>query len=116
MGVSRKRVSRKKRVTRRKVVKRRKARKSIRGTRAQVFRGTRMKVKTTGHVKSDLMKNKRGKIVSKAAHKSGRKSYANIKSWTMAFSQARKNLKVKGFMPCKKGSKLYKETMRLYRK
>merc|ERR1712064_86719 len=108
--VSRRRVSRKKRV-----VRRRKARKSIRGTRAQVFRGTRQKVKTTGHVKSDLMKNKRGKIVSKAAHKSGRKSYRNIKSWTMAFTQARKNLKLKGFVPCKKGSKFYKECMRLYK-
>merc|ERR1719411_850424 len=115
--VSRKRVSRKRRVTRKKKVvrKRRKARKSFRGTRAQVFRGTRLKVKTTGHVKTDLMKNKRGKIVSKAANKAGKKSFKNIKSWTNAFTQARKNLKVKGFVPCKKGSKLYKETMRLYK-
>merc|ERR1712018_390333 len=111
--VSRKRVSRKKKVVR----KRRKARKvKVRGTRGQVWRGTRQKVKTTGQVKADLMKNKRGKIVSKAANKAGKRRYANIKAWTQAFTQARKNLKVKGFMPCKKGSKLYKETMKLYKK
>merc|ERR1712024_267426 len=66
--VSRRRVSRKKRVTRReKVVRRRRARKrvSIRGTRTQVFRGSRQKVKTSGLTKKDLMKSKRGKIISK---------------------------------------------------
>merc|ERR1712154_741378 len=115
--VSKRRVSRKKRVTRRRKVvrKRRKARKvTIRGSRGQVWRGTRSKVKTTGHVKSDLMMNKRGKIVSKISHKAGQRRYRFIKKWTQAFSQARKNLKVKGFMPCKKGTKLYKVTMRLY--
>merc|ERR1712244_117282 len=116
--VSRRRVSRRRRVTRRKrVVRRRKARKvSIRGTRAQVFRGTRQKVKTTGQSKDDLMKNRRGKVVSKIAHKAGQRSYKRISGWTKAFTQARKNLKIKGFVPCKKGSKLYKETMRLYKK
>merc|ERR1739836_154196 len=94
----------------------RKARKvSIRGSRGQVWRGTRQKVKTTGQVKSELMMNRRGKIVSKIAHKAGQRRYKFIKKWTMAFTQARKNLKIKGFMPCKKGTKLYRETMRLYK-
>jgi len=116
----RKRVTRRRRVTRRKkVVRRRRARKrvSIRGTRTQVYRGTRQKVKTTGQVKSDLMKNKRGKVISKKAHAHGKKVYKKngIEKWTKAFMQARKNLKIKGFTPCKKGTKLYKETMRLYK-
>jgi len=118
--VSRKRVSRRRRVTRRKkVVRRRRARKrvSIRGTRGQVFRGTRQKVKTTGQTKNDLMKNKRGRIVSKKAHSAGKRAFKRngLSKWSSAFSQARKNLKIKGFMPCKKGTKLYKETMRLYK-
>merc|ERR1712154_247698 len=117
--VSKRRVSRKKRVTRRKkVVRRRKARKvSIRGTRVQVFRGSRQKVKTTGQTKADLMKNKRGKVISKKAHAHGKKIYKKngIQKWTKSFMQARKNLGLSGFTPCKKGSKLYKETMRLYK-
>jgi len=64
------------------------------------------------------MKNKRGKVVSKKAHAKGLKIYKKngINKWTKAFMQARKNLNMTGFTPCKKGSKLYKETMRLYRK
>merc|ERR1719228_301901 len=83
--VSRKRVT-KRRTTRRKIVvrRRRKPRTSIRGTRAQVWRGTRTKVKTTGQIKTDLMKSKSGKIVSKKAFKAGRKAYKRngLSKWT----------------------------------
>merc|ERR1711879_657280 len=114
--VSRRRVSRKRRTTRRrKVVRKRRARKrvSVRGTRAQVFRGTKQKVKTTGQTKADLMKNKRGKVISKKAHAAGKRTYKKngIDKWTKAFMTARKNLGIKGFVPCKKGTKLYKETI-----
>merc|ERR1711894_134476 len=111
MGVSRRRVSRKrvsrKRVSRKRVskrkttVRRRKARRvSVRGTRAQVFRGTRQKVKTTGQTKSDLMKNKRGKVVSKKANAAGRRVFKKngLDKWNKAFMQARKNLGLKGFV------------------
>merc|ERR1719419_484754 len=58
----RRRVSRKRRVSKKKrtpVRRRRKARKAlIRGTRNQVFRGSRLKVKTTGQTKKDLMKRR----------------------------------------------------------
>merc|ERR1712113_1152852 len=107
------------RTARRRVVRRRKARKvSIRGTRAQVFRGTRQKVKTTGQTKKDLMVNARGKIVSKKANAAGKRTYKRngLNNWTKAFMQARKNLGLTGFVACKKGSKFYKEAMRLYRK
>merc|ERR1712217_834093 len=114
------RVSKKRRVSRKRVVrKRRKARKvSIRGTRAQVFRGTRQKVKTTGQTKKDLMKSKSGKIVSKKANAAGKRAWKRngLNKWSSAFTQARKNLKITGFLACKKGSKLYNETMRLYKK
>merc|ERR1712141_430133 len=109
MGTSRRRVVR----------RRRKARKApIRGTRSQVFRGTRQKVKTTGQTKADLMKNKRGKVVSKKANAKGRRVYKKngLDKWNKAFMQARKNLGLKGFVACKKGSKFYKECMKLYKK
>merc|ERR1719230_1570307 len=114
------RVSRKRRTTRRrKVVRRkRKARRvSVRGSRSQVWNGTRAKVKTTGQTKADLMKNKRGKIVSKKANAAGKRVYKKngLGKWTKAFMQARKNLGLKGFVACKKGTKFYKEAMRLYK-
>merc|ERR1712061_903189 len=117
--VSRKRVSRKRRTTRkRKTVRKRKARKkvSVRGTKTQVFRGTRQKTRGGGLQKNDLVKNKRNKVVSKKKHAQGKRLYKKngIQKWNEAFMQARKNLGIKGFMPCKKGSKLYKETMKLY--
>merc|ERR1712037_391386 len=112
------RVSRR-RVSRRRVARRRKARKvSIRGTRAQVFRGSRSKVKTTGQTKNDLMKNARGKIVSKKANAAGKRTYKRngLAKWNAAFMKARKNLGLKGFVACKKGTKLYQEAMKLYKK
>merc|ERR1719230_2541006 len=114
------RVSRKRRTTRKRRVvrRRRKARRvSIRGSRAQVWNGTKQKVKTTGQTKSDLMKTKNGKIVSKKAFNAGKKAYKKngLSKWTKAFMQARKNLGLKGFVACKKGTKFYKEAMRLYK-
>merc|ERR1712173_133240 len=102
---------------RRRTTRRRTRRVSIRGSRAQVFNGTKQKVKTTGQTKSDLMKNKRGKIVSKKANAAGKKVYKRngLGKWTKAFMQARKNLGLKGFVACKKGTKFYKEAMRLYK-
>merc|ERR1712224_623381 len=62
-----------------------------------VFRGS--KAKTTGGLTAtDLVKNKRGKIVSKKATAHGKKAYANIKGWTVAVQKARKALNVKGFV------------------
>merc|ERR1739838_883792 len=70
-----------------------------------------------GQKKSDLMKNKRGKIVSKKANAAGKRNYKRngLGKWTKAFVQARKNLKIKGFVPCKKGTAFYKECMKLYK-
>merc|ERR1711879_438379 len=112
--------TRRRRTSRRRVVRRRrKARKvSTKGSKGQVFRGTKLKTRSSGQTKSDLMMNKRGKIVSKKSHANGKKVYKKngLGKWTKAFMQARKNLNIKGFVPCKKGTKFYKEAMRLYKK
>merc|ERR1711975_203363 len=61
-----------------------------------VLRGT--KAKTVGGLTSDmLIKNKRGKVVSKRQSAAGKRRYGNIKPWTQAFMAARKALHVQGF-------------------
>merc|ERR1712023_550782 len=81
--------------------------------RSVVFRGN--KEKTPGGLKkTDLMRSKTRKIVSKKANANGRKAYAHIKGWTTAVQKARKALGVKGFQAVKKGSPLYKKAKELY--
>jgi len=89
----------------------------IRGSRRQVFLGFREKCKNTGHKKESLIKNNRGRIVSKIAHKAGQQAYQrnNLGDWVSAMLQARENLGCKGFVPCKKGEVLYIETMKIYK-
>merc|ERR1712061_673952 len=71
---------------------------------SSVFRGT--KVKTSGGLKkTDLKKNKAGKIVSKKASDAGRKSkgFKKLALWAAATKQARKAMGIKGF--CAVGGK-----------
>merc|ERR1719281_1722131 len=73
---------------------------SKKGKKWQVFKGTKVATKG-GLKKSDLKKNKYGKVVSakaSAASKKGKKAL-----WTGAVSKARKALGVKGF--CAVGGK-----------
>ena len=81
--------------------------------RSIVFRGTKAKT-YTGLTKTDLVKNKRGKIVTKKQAANGKKAYANIKGWTVAVQKARKALGVKGFVAVKKGTPLYKKAKELF--
>merc|ERR1712086_588545 len=83
--------------------------------RSVVFRGTKAKT-YTGLTKSDLIKNKRGKIVTKKSVAAGKKAYANIKGWVVAVQKAKKALGVKGFVAIKKGTALYKKAKELYGK
>jgi len=72
--------------------------KIARGKRAKssVFRGT--KAKTSGGLKkSDLIRNKSGKVVSRKASLHGKKNYKRISKWTAAVQKARKALNIKGF-------------------
>merc|ERR1712078_824566 len=80
--------------------------------RAVVFRGTKEKT-STGMTKSDLIKNKYGKIVSKKRSLFAKKNNF-IKGWTTAVKQARKALGIKGFVAIKKGSPLYNKAKELY--
>merc|ERR1719464_1844054 len=65
----------------------------------------------SGLSKSDLVKNKSGKIVSKKMSLKGKSS-----PWIAAISAARKALGVKGFSAIKKGSPLYNKAKELYKK
>merc|ERR1712157_448372 len=78
-----------------------------------VFAGGKEKT-ATGLKKSDLMKSKTGKIVSKKAHAAGKKAYSHIKGWTVAVQKARKDLGIKGFLAVKKGTALYKAAKAYY--
>merc|ERR1711921_38314 len=74
--------------------------KIAKGKRAKssVFRGT--KVATSGGLKkSDLTKNKNGKVVSKKASAQGKKLYQKngLAKWTKAVQAAKKSLGIKGF-------------------
>merc|ERR1712178_325989 len=74
---------------------------------ASVFLGGKEKT-YTGLKKSDLMKSKTGKVVTKKSHAAGRKAYKNIKAWAEATKKVRKQLRLKGFVAVKKGTALYK--------
>uniref|UniRef100_A0A7S2IAI3 Uncharacterized protein n=1 Tax=Alexandrium andersonii TaxID=327968 RepID=A0A7S2IAI3_9DINO len=65
--------------------------------RYMVFKGR--KEKTVGGVKAEgLMRNKRGKIVSKRASANGRRAYKNVADWIEALMEARTALHTKGFV------------------
>merc|ERR1712241_959430 len=67
--------------------------------RAQVFRGKKEKTQG-GMTKATLVKNKHGKIVSKAASARAKRNFANsgIKAWADAVKAARKALNLTGFV------------------
>mmetsp|Transcript_20954 Transcript_20954/g.33447 ORF Transcript_20954/g.33447 Transcript_20954/m.33447 type:complete len:114 (+) Transcript_20954:66-407(+) len=53
--------------------------------------------------KTDLMKTKKGKFVSRMPHDSGKKDYAHyIKDWTTAYQNAHKDISIKVFVAIKK--------------
>merc|ERR1712004_65593 len=67
--------------------------------RSVVFRGTKVKT-ATGLTKDKLIKNKHGRIVSKARSAHAKKSFASsgLKAWCDAVKAARKALNLKGFV------------------
>merc|ERR1711934_596668 len=65
----------------------------------------------TGLKKTDLVKNKNGRIVSRKKSLLGKKS-----PWLLAVKNARSALKIKGFCAIKKGTPLYKKAQELYSK
>ena len=83
---------------------------------AVVLRGN--KEKTSGGLKAtDLVKNKRGKIVSKKMSALSKKRFAStVGPWMQAVKKARAALKIKGFVAIKKGSPLYVKAKELFGK
>merc|ERR1719374_186909 len=67
-------------------------------------------------MKKDLCLNKRGKIVSKKAMLSGKRAFKGIRGWLNATALARKQLGLKGFVACKKGTRYYKLAKEIYSK
>merc|ERR1719284_1235794 len=99
-----------------KVMKAKRVSKVARGrfAKALVFRGSKEKT-AGGLAKEGLMRNKRGKIVSKRASARGKRSYTHIEDWTEAVMEAREALNVHGFVPVNgkslKGKALYVKAM-----
>merc|ERR1712151_2044 len=96
-----------------KVMKSMKAMKTkTRGRKWQVLKGTRKKT-VGGLEKSDLMKNKRGKVVSRKASQRGKQS-----PWMKACASARKALGITGFAvvggKSAQGQALYAKAKSLY--
>merc|ERR1719409_792221 len=85
---------------------------------AIVLRGS--KEKTSGGLTKDhLMRNKRGKVVSKRASANGRRAFRNIEGWVNSVVAARKALQVTGFVAINgkslQGKALYVKSKALHR-
>ena len=76
----------------------------------KVFHGTMAKT-SGGLTKPDLVKNKKGKVVSKKAAAIGKSNFDNgrkasaFRAWNFAFVRARWVLGITGFCPCGGDSK-----------
>jgi hypothetical protein len=84
-----------------------------------VFRGNKEKTQS-GLKKSDLTRNRDGKIVSKKQSAQGKKAYKRIQGWTLAVNKARKALGITGFQAIggasAKGQALLKKARSIYKK
>merc|ERR1712217_1025020 len=88
--------------------------------RATVFAGRKEKT-ATGMTKAKLMKNSRGKIVSKAQSAAAKRRFATgLGLWTKAVQTARKALNLTGFVAIKgktaEGKAVYAKAKSLYAK
>jgi hypothetical protein len=83
-----------------------------------VFKGRKEKTRS-GITKSDLVKNKRGKIVSRKAAAHGKKRFAAIRGWLQAVQAARKQLNIRGFVgiggKTAQGKALYAKAKAIYK-
>merc|ERR1712138_350259 len=87
------------------------------GKKWQVWKGTRDRT-AGGLTKKDLRKSKSGKIVSKKQSNLARRRMkkGGISKWLAAVMRARKALKLKGFVACKKGTAYYRKARAFYNK
>merc|ERR1711964_197108 len=111
--IAKKKTGKKKKAAKKKPTKKRKKKApklSVRVQRSRFWAGKLNHTKS-GLKKADLCKNKSGKIVSKKAQAAGRKK---LGKWIAATTRARKELELKGFVACKKGSAYYKLAKKYY--
>merc|ERR1711948_162650 len=84
---------------------------------AQVLRGSKEKT-AGGLTRSGLIKNKRGKVVSKRASAAGNRRYKYIQAWVKSVVAARKALNMKGFVAVNgssaEGKALYAKSKALF--
>jgi len=84
---------------------------------AMVLHGKKEKT-VGGLTKESLIKNKRGKVVSKRKSASGKRSFKHIESWVDSVVGARKALNVSGFVAINgaslQGKALYVKSKALY--
>lgn len=84
------------------------------GKRAWLQLMTGQKEKTRrGLRKSDLMRNKEGRIVSKKRSANGKINFTNIAKWVAACKRAREELGLTGFVAIRKDSALYRRAREL---
>merc|ERR1712083_1028839 len=86
------------------------------GSMRQVWNGTKVYTKG-GLMKKDLVMTKQHKIVSKKKLAQGKKAFKGIKGWLNACKQARKELKITGFVKMNRGAQgvaLYKKAKAIY--
>merc|ERR1719188_972003 len=101
--------------------------KAMKAMKSKVAKGPRAKysvmcgnkTKTSGGLtKAMLVKNKRGKIVSKKAAAAGKKNFKNISGWVKAMSKARVDLGLSGFIAVNgktpEGKALYAKAKSIY--
>jgi hypothetical protein len=92
---------------------------STKGKKYQVWNGTRLST-IGGLKKSDLMKNKHGKVVSKKMHAKGKKLQGKSKKWMTCVISARRAMGIKGFCcvggKSKAGQALLTRARSMYRK
>merc|ERR1719367_53248 len=92
-----------------------------RGAKARVFSGQKEKT-GSGLKKSDLMRNKNGKVVAKRRSAAAKKLYQRngLGKWAKAVAQARKSMGIKGFQviggKTAKGQALLKKARSLFKK
>merc|ERR1711915_179492 len=92
-----------------------------RGAKAKVFYGKKEST-TSGLKKTDLVLNKKGKVVSKKSSARAKKTFQRngLAKWTKAVQQAKKILGMKGFQiiggKTAKGQALLKKARSLYKK
>ena len=80
---------------------------------AQVFHGRKMAT-AGGITKDGLIKNRKGKLVSKKGSERGKKNFSFIADWTDAVIKARMFLGSEGFVLLKRGTPLYEKAKEMY--